>query len=74
MKPDEICVCFLNPADAARIIKKDPEFIDAAVVTNLVPEGESIVVSRDVFLEWLLENEEETEIKEVQEEMEGEEL
>ena len=50
MKPDEIVVSFMN----ARTRKELPELPDEVVViTELVKDGEIVVVPKDEFLEWL---------------------
>ena len=58
MKEDEICVVFMNPTDAEKMIKEDPNVIDALVITKLIPDGEAIVIPRDEFVSWLCEERE----------------
>lgn len=49
---DPLCIRFLHPNDADRIIKKYPDFEQATVVTEFIPEGTLIMIPKDEAIRW----------------------
>lgn len=53
---DPLCICFLHPNDAEKLIKKYPDFDQAVVATEFIQEGTSIVFPRDEAVRWFLDH------------------
>lgn len=52
---DEAVLVVCSPADANYLLSKDKKFLDALIITSVVPEGELTVIPKEEFLDYLYE-------------------
>lgn len=52
---DEAVLVVCNPVDASYLLSKDKKFLDALLITSVVPEGELTVIPKEEFLDYLYE-------------------
>lgn len=55
MRDNERALIVCNMREAIQLTLEDQNIIDSLVITNLVPDGEAVMVSHNYFMNWLKE-------------------
>ena len=54
MKQDEYVVVFLNHKEAKRMTELEPSIAPILVITDVIPDGQALVIPEEEFAEFLL--------------------